>query len=63
MRNVSVKVVERMKTHFLFNNFYFPENRVVSEIIFTDNLDKYGRGGRASDDSRIRALVLCVLDY
>jgi len=30
--------------------------------MWTDNVDKYGRGGQAADDNRIRTLVLCMLD-
>jgi len=27
------KVVEKMKTHFIFIKFFFPENRVIYEIL------------------------------
>jgi len=27
------KVVEKFKTHFTFNNFFFPENRAFYEIM------------------------------
>jgi len=33
MKNVQTKVVDGIKTHFMFNNFFFPENRAVYEIM------------------------------
>ena len=33
MRNVSDKFVQKIKTHFVFNNFFF-ENRVVYEVMW-----------------------------
>jgi hypothetical protein len=31
MRNVSAEVVKKIKTHFMFSNIFFPENRVLYE--------------------------------
>jgi hypothetical protein len=33
MRNISDKFVEKIKTHFIFNNV-FPDNRAVYEIMW-----------------------------
>jgi hypothetical protein len=32
MRNISDKVVEKIETHFMFNIFFFAENRAVYGI-------------------------------
>ena len=40
------KVVEKIKTHFGFSNFFPPENRAVYEIMW----GKYGRAGQATYD-------------
>jgi len=34
MRNVSDKFVEKIKTHFMFSNFFFFENLAVYEIMW-----------------------------
>ena len=34
MRNVSDKVVEKIKTHFMLNNIFFFLNRAVYEIMW-----------------------------
>jgi hypothetical protein len=49
MRNVSEKVVEKIKTYFTFNNVFFFENCGVYEIMWK----KYGR--QARDDNIITA--------
>jgi hypothetical protein len=38
MQNVSCKVVEKIKKHFLLNNF-FPENRAVYEKMWENLLE------------------------
>jgi hypothetical protein len=38
MRNVSDKVVQKIKTHFMFNNF-FSENRAVYEIMWKNMVE------------------------
>ena len=45
------KVVEAVKTHFMFNNF-FPENRAVYEIMWK----KFCTAGQATDDNIIRRM-------
>jgi len=49
------KVVEKIKTHFLFNNFFFL-NRAVYEIIW----EKYCRTGQITGDNM--AYAHCMLD-
>jgi uncharacterized protein with von Willebrand factor type A (vWA) domain len=39
MRNVSEKVVEKIKTHFVFSN-YFLENRTLYEIRWKNTLER-----------------------
>jgi hypothetical protein len=39
MRNVQTSVVEKIKTHFIFNNFFFFEYRAVYEIMWKQNTD------------------------
>ena len=34
MRTVSDRVVKKIKTHFVFNDLFFSENRAVSEIMW-----------------------------
>jgi len=36
MRNVSQKVVKKIKTHFMFNNSFFPRNFDVYEIMWRE---------------------------
>jgi hypothetical protein len=45
------KVVEKMKTHFMFNNF-FPENRAVCEIMWK----QYGVAGEATPNNIIQRM-------
>ena len=47
MKNASDKVVEKIKTYFIFNNFFFLENPAVLEIMW----NKYSRAGTATDDN------------
>ena len=49
------RVVEKIKTHFMSNNF-FSENRTVNEVMSK----KYGTNGQATDDNTAHAL--CILD-
>jgi hypothetical protein len=54
MKNVSEKVVEKIKTYFIFNNF--SENHVVYGIMW----NKYGRTRQATDENIIwRMLFAC----
>jgi len=32
------KVVEKIKTHFMFNDFFPPENRAVYEVMWKNNI-------------------------
>ena len=48
------KAVDKMKTHFLFNNSY-SENRALYEIIW-----EYGTTGQATDENMGHAY--CMLD-
>jgi hypothetical protein len=41
------KVVEKIKTHFMLNNFLFFENRSVYEIMWK----KYCTAGQTTDDN------------
>jgi replicative DNA helicase len=50
---LQTKVVEEIKPHFMFNKFFFFENRAVYE-----NVEKCGRAGQATDDN----MVHCMLD-
>jgi hypothetical protein len=43
------KVVEKIKPHFVLNNFFF--NRAVYEIMW----EKYCRAGQATDDNMVHA--------
>jgi hypothetical protein len=47
MRNVSDKILEKIKTHlyFMFNKIFFSENRVVYEIM------RNNRAGQATDNN------------
>ena len=49
------KVVEKIKTHFMLNKFFFRKS-----CRLWDNVEKYGRAGQSTDD--IMAQSLCVLD-
>ena len=57
MRNVSDESCrENQNTHFMFNKFFFFENRAVFEI----NVEKYGTVGQATEDNTAHAL--CMLE-
>jgi len=47
--------VQKMKTHFTFNNFFPPENRAVYEM-----WKKFYTAGQTTDD--IMGHVHCMLD-
>jgi hypothetical protein len=52
MKNVSVKSCrETRNTHFVFNNFFFFENRAVYEIMW----GKFNRAEKAADDDMAHA--------
>ena len=38
MRNVSDKIVNKIKTHFMFDNFFF-ENRAVYKMIWKNTVE------------------------
>ena len=49
MRNVSEKkIVEKIKTHFIFSNFY------PTFLPLSDNVDKHGTAGEATDGCIMR---------
>jgi hypothetical protein len=50
MRNVSVKVVEKLKIHTLLCSVTFSELRSVREIMW----EEYGRATETTDDNIIR---------
>jgi hypothetical protein len=57
MRNISDKVVEKVKTHILCSNTFFPpENRVVDEIVWK----KFRRVGQTTDDNMAHAHCMLV---
>jgi hypothetical protein len=37
---LQAKVVKKLKTHFIFNNFLFSENRAVYEIIWKNVVER-----------------------
>jgi len=45
MANVSTKVVENIKTHFMFKNF------IRSIVPFLDNMEKYSTARQTTDDN------------
>jgi hypothetical protein len=49
------KVTEKIKTHFMLNNFFFCKSSGLS-----DNVDKYHRAGQATDDNMAHAH--CMVD-
>jgi hypothetical protein len=54
---LQTKVVEEMKTHFMFSNFFFSfENRAVCEIMWRNIVER----GQATDDNMAHAH--CMLD-
>ena len=55
MRNLSNKFVEKMKTHFIFNNFFFRKSRCL-----WDNVEKRGGAREATNDVTVwRRRVAC----
>jgi len=40
MRNASDKFVKEIKTHFVFSNFFFFENRAVYEITWKNKVER-----------------------
>jgi len=56
VRNVSDRVLEKIKTHLTFDNIFFFENRVVYEIMWKN----YGRGRQTTDGNM--AYAHCMLD-
>jgi len=54
MRNVSDKIVEKIETHFVFDNF-LPENLAVHETVWEKNF----AAGQAIDDI---AHAHCMMD-
>jgi len=50
------KAEEEIKTHFVFNNFFLPENHAVYE----KNVEKYSRSGQATHGNTAHAY--CILD-
>jgi hypothetical protein len=52
MRNISDEIVEKIKTHILCSNSFFPpENRAVYEIMWK----KFRRVGQTTDDNMAHA--------
>jgi hypothetical protein len=49
MRNVIGKNVDKIKMHFVFNNFK------KNHAFLRDNMDKYCRAGHAKDDNMVHA--------
>ena len=45
------KVVEKIKTHFVFNNFFFPRK----SCRLWDNVEKFCTAGQATDESMAHA--------
>jgi hypothetical protein len=55
MRNISDRVVEKIKTHILCSIKFFRKS-----CRLLDNVEKYGRAGQATDDNIIRRMrVAC----
>ena len=58
MRNVSDKSCrEDQNTHFMFSNFFFPEN----SAFYQNNVEKCCRVGQATDDNIIRRMRICCI--
>jgi len=53
---LQTKLVEKIKTHFVFSNFFFFENRTVYEIMWKN----FCRAGQAANDNMAHAH--CMLD-
>jgi hypothetical protein len=52
MRRVEVKIVEKIETHLMFNNFFSP----WKSWLLWDNVEKYSRAREATDDNIIRRM-------
>jgi hypothetical protein len=59
MRNVPDKVVEKIKTDFMLNNFFFRKS-----CRLWDNVEKYGRARQAPDENIVgrRKDAICLPD-
>ena len=44
---LQIKFVEKIKTHFIFNNFFSPRK----SCSLRDDVEKYGRARRATEDN------------
>jgi hypothetical protein len=53
---VQIKVVEKIETHFVFNNFFVFEKRAVYEIRLKNTVEQ----GQPTDDNMVHAH--CMLD-
>ena len=61
IRSVSDKLfTETQNTHFMLTIFFL--FRKLCHLWDRPNVEKYGTAGQATDDSKIRAHALCVLD-
>jgi hypothetical protein len=58
LKMFQTKVVKKIKTHFMFNNF-FRKSRLLWDIV-----EKYGTGTQATGDSiwRRRKVMICIPD-
>ena len=56
MRNVSTKVVGKIKIHILYSITFFPDNRAIYELMWKI----YGTPVQATDDKRIWLHELCM---
>jgi len=52
MRNVSDKIVRKIKTHIIFNKFFRKSCRLW------DGVEKYSRVGQAMDDDTTRRICI-----
>ena len=50
-----IDVIDKLKTHCMFNNFFFFENRAVYGIMWKI----YGRAGQATDGNIRRMRIAC----
>jgi hypothetical protein len=55
MGNISEKVVGKIKTYFIFKNFFFRKS-----CLLRDYVEKYRKAGHDTDDNIAQAL--CMLD-
>jgi len=51
MRNISDKIVQKFKTHFMFHNFLFRKS-----CLLWDKMEKYVRARQATSDNIIRCM-------